>query len=431
MYSPEVIQTLAKESQEPSWVTQLREAAFTKHQTLPWPHSSDDIWRRTDVALLDPTENFSPAISSGNNASFEKFTQPLGDERLFVRAHNQWLTQADIPAGKISNLTELAQAEPDLLKRIFSGEGMTEAEAKLATLNEAFHQEGVFIDFPRDTVDETPWRLVQLIDEQPNRTSFPMTVIRVGTGSKLTLIDEYIGVSAESDQPHLVHGRIELILEPGAQLHYVRVQNLGKQTREFLLQRAEVPQDATLTLANLNLGASLSKAHLGAELSGAGASSKIYGFVFGSEGQHIDQHTLQDHQAPHTSSDLKFKAALQDKSRMIFTGLIRIAAQAQHTEAFQENRNLLLTDKARAETIPMLEILADDVQCKHAASTGPVDDEQVFYLMCRGMSRRAAERLVVMGFIEEVVEQVPFEPLRDLLRQRIEGELHDLSTSPA
>ncbi len=181
---------------------------------------------------------------------------------------------------------------------------------------------------------------------------------------------------------------------------------------------------ATLTMANLYLGASLSKTHIVTTLAGEQASSKLYGFVFGHHRQHIDQHTLQDHRAPHTTSDLEVKAALQNESRMVYTGLIRIAKEAKQTNAYQANHNLMLSPKAQAETIPMLEILADDVQCKHGASIGPVDDEQVFYLMTRGIPREAAERLVVMGFVEPIVQQVPFEPLQERLRQEIEGSLH-------
>jgi Fe-S cluster assembly protein SufD len=199
---------------------------------------------------------------------------------------------------------------------------------------------------------------------------------------------------------------------------------LAPAAREFLFQRATLAAGATLTMANLYLGGSLSKTHIATTFVGEQASSKLYGFVFGHHNQHIDQHTLQDHRAAHTASDLQVKAALQDESRMIYTGLIRIAKEAKQTNAYQANHNLMLSKDAQAETIPMLEILADDVQCKHGASVGPIDEEQTFYLMSRGIARSAAERLVVMGFVEPIVQQVPFEPLQEQLRQEIEGSLH-------
>jgi len=249
-------------------------------------------------------------------------------------------------------------------------------------------------------------------------------VITVGRDSVVTLIDEYVSVEPTgSVEPHLVNGRIELLIEPNANVHVVRLQRWGAQAREFLLQRATLGKGASLTLANLNLGCALSKAHIVTKLNGEHATTRLYGFVFGRDRQHIDQHTLQDHQAPQTHSDLQFRAALQDGSRMVYTGLIRIAPQAQQTYAYQASHTLLLSQRAHAETIPMLEILADDVQCKHAASTGPIDEEQAFYLMSRGLPRATAERLIVMGFVEPIIQQVPFEPLQERLRTEIEGSL--------
>jgi Fe-S cluster assembly protein SufD len=274
-------------------------------------------------------------------------------------------------------------------------------------------------------VHAEPIRLVHLFSVMPKQAIFPMTLIHVGAGSTLTLIDEYISISAGAGgEPHQAHGRIELVLGPNAKVHYVRLQRWGATAREFLLQRATLAEGAHLTMANINLGAALSKAHIVTTFNGPHASSKLYGFVFGRGKQQIDQHTLQDHRAPHTTSDLAVKAALQDESRLVYTGLIRIAKEATQTEAFQSNHNLILSKGARAETIPMLEILADDVQCKHGASIGPIDEEQTFYLMSRGLPREQAERLIVMGFVEPIVQQVPFEPLRERLREEIEGELH-------
>ncbi len=203
----------------------------------------------------------------------------------------------------------------------------------------------------------------------------------------------------------------------------MRVQRWGAHAREFILQRATVKEGAQLTMVNLTMGAALSKAHVITRLVGPQSTSHVFGFVFGHGQQHVDQHTLQDHQAPHTMSDLLYKAALKDHSRMIYTGLIRIAKQAKQTDAYQANHNLLLSQHARAETIPMLEILADDVRCKHGATIGPIDEEQAFYLMTRGVPLELAERLIAMGFVEPIIQQVPFAPLQERLRQELESGL--------
>ncbi len=432
-FNATTIEQLATQFKEPAWLTDLRRQALARHTDLPWPHPSDDIWRRTDVSLLDPMRGFSPAQSSLlqritlSDVQLANITKPLGNEQLVVRANGSWLTDQR-PAGiVIEDLTQAAREHPDPIRQFLESDGLSEAEQKLTSLNAAFHHDDVVIQVPSGFSGTVPLRLVHLFSVAGKQALFPMTVITVGAGSSVTLIDEYISLDpSQTDAPHLVNGRIELVLEPDAHVHYVRLQRWDTHAREFLLQRATLARGASLTMANINLGAALSKAHIVTKLNGEQATTRLYGFVFGHGKQHIDQHTLQDHQAPHTESDLQFKAALQDESRMIYTGLIRIAKHAAQTNAFQSNHNLMLSRSARAETIPMLEILADDVQCKHGASIGPIDDEQAFYLMSRGVPREQAQRLLVMGFVESIIQQVPFEPLQERLRQEIEGELrHD------
>lgn len=428
-FSTATISELAKQLKEPQWITELRRRALARHAELPWPHASDDIWRRTDVALLDPARGgfapVQPSLLQGvslSEAQFTDLTKPLGDEQLLVRVNGAWLHDAKPEGLVVDDLTHAAYDQPDPIRQAIEADGLTEAEEKLSSLNVAFHHDDLCIKVPAGFSGRSPVRLVHVLSAAPRQALFPLTVIHVSAGSAVTLIDEYVSLEpAPSREPHLVNSRIELVIEPDASVHYVRLQRWDRNAREFLLQRVTLARGATLTMANINLGASLSKAHIVTKLAGEHASSKLYGFVFGHDQQHIDQHTLQDHHAPRTFSDLQFKAALQDESRMIYTGLIRIAQHAKQTNAYQSNHNLLLSRGAQAETIPMLEILADDVQCKHGASIGPIDDEQAFYLMSRGVAREAAERLIVMGFVESIIQQVPFEPLQERLRQEIEG----------
>ncbi len=428
------IDQLTARLREPAWLSQLRRAALAQHAELSWPHASDDIWRRTDVAWLDPARQgcapASPALLQAvpvlRQAQLAAFTQPLGQEQLYVRVNGTWLSD-HAPTGGVllEDLATAAQRWPEPLRRILEADGLTPAEQKLTTLNGAFHDDDLVLQVPAHVRVGEPVRLVHLLTASPHCTLFPLTIITVGAGSEITLIDEYVSLEPDGvTAPHVINGRIELWLEPEAKVHYVRLQRWGAHAREFVLQRACLSKGSTLTMANINLGAAVSKAHIVTRLAGEHASTRLYGFVFGQRDQHIDQHTLQDHQAPHTTSDLQFKAALQDRSRMIYTGLIRIAKEAQQTHAHQANHNLLLSAEAQAETIPMLEILADDVQCKHGASIGPVDDEQAFYLMSRGIPRAAAERLIVLGFVESIIQQVPFAPLQERLRQEIEGSLY-------
>jgi Fe-S cluster assembly protein SufD len=433
-FGADTIARIAKRLGEPSWLTELRRSALRTHAELPWPHPSDDVWRRTDVSLLDPSRGFAPTEPGLlqslrlSDAELGALTRPLGDEQLLVRANGAWLVPPEVSGVTVEELTAAARATPGPLRSLLESDGLTEAEQKLASLNAAFHHDDLVVRVPAGTVVGRPVRLVRVFSVWAQQAIFPMTLVTVGAGASVTLIEESLGVrspsSSDPGEGHLVNTRIELVLEPGASVCYVRLQRWDARAREFLLQRATLAQQASLTMANITLGAALSKAHVVTKLMGEGASTKLYGFVFGHDDQHVDQHTLQDHQAPRTTSDLQYRAALQDESRMVYTGLIRIAQAAAQTNAYQANHNLLLSRTARAETIPMLEILADDVQCKHGASIGPIDDEQAFYLMSRGIPREAAQRLLVMGFIEPVVQQIPFEPLRERLREEIEGRLH-------
>ncbi|HBH97471.1 MAG TPA: Fe-S cluster assembly protein SufD [Candidatus Omnitrophica bacterium] len=429
-WSEVTIDRLAKQLREPGWVTELRRTALARHRELPWPHPSDDVWRRTDVSLLDPSQGFVPAEPKLLQAvpldhpQVARSLKPLDGEQLAARLNGSWLSPPALTGVNVQELSDAAKSSPAVVRRLLESNGLTDAEEKFASLNAAFHHDDLFIQVPGGVRVEQPVRLLHLLSVAPKQAVFPMTIITVGSGSSLTLIDEYISIPAGSSEPHLVNSRIELILESDATVHYVRLQRWAPTAREFLLQRATLSGGAHLTMANINLGAALSKAHIATRFTGEHAESRLYGFVFGHHTQHIDQHTLQDHQAAHTFSDLQVKAALQDQSRMVYTGLIRIAKRAQHTNAYQANHNLMLSRDAQAETIPMLEILADDVQCKHGASISPIDEEQTFYLMSRGVPREAAERLVVMGFVEPIVQQIPFAPLQEQLRQEIEGSLH-------
>ena len=429
------IEQLSKQRQEPGWLTDLRLAALKHHAELPWPHPSDEIWRRTDVTWLDPAKGFGlpsgPGLFhaiTGSPSAFEQWTTPFADESLIVRADGAWVLQG-APAGvTVKDLAEAAQQDAELVRQVVEADGFTPSEQKLTSLNAAFHHDGVVVRVAPNLQLSTPIRLVHLLSARPQQTFVPMTIIVVGEGSTVVLVDEYVGLptdapTAGGDLSHVVNSRIELLLEPNASLTYVRIQRWQTAAKEFVMQRATLSRGANFTLVNLHLGASISKSHVVTRLMGEHASSQLYGFAFGHGRQHVDQHSLQDHQAPHTTSDLLFKAALKDESRMIYTGLIRIAKAAKQTNAYQANHNLLLSQHARAETIPMLEILADDVSCKHGATIGPVDEEQLFYLMTRGIRRELAERLLVMGFVDPIIQRIPYEPLQNRLRDELEGSL--------
>ncbi|MBI3021641.1 MAG: SufD family Fe-S cluster assembly protein, partial [Candidatus Omnitrophica bacterium] len=322
-FSAATIDRLAKQLREPAWLTQLRHKAWAAHTSLPWPHASDDVWRRTDVSLLDPLRGFEPTQPSLlsrlplTEAELAQFTRPLGNEQLAVRANGAWLVPPGGQEVVIQDLTETAHRHPDTIRSAIEADGLSLAEQKLTSLNAAFHHDDLFVQVPDGFTGAAPFRLVHVVSTSAQQALFPMTLIRVGSGSTVTLIDEYASLepAGSAETPHLVNARIELLVEPGATVRYVRLQRWGAGAREFLLLRATLAKGSTLTMANVNLGAAVSKAHIITKLAGEQASTKLCGFVFGHGRQHVDQHTLQDHQAPHTESDLQFRAALQDESR--------------------------------------------------------------------------------------------------------------------
>ena len=350
--------------------------------------------------------------------------QPLGAEHLVVRINGEWASRQVPPGVMATDLASALRDRGEVIRQVIEADGLTPSEQKLTSLNLAFHHDAVFIEIPAGFQSEEPIRLVRLLSALPGISLFPLTMIVIGAGSTATIIQEDLSASSGPSGPaHVINGRVELVLEPHANVRYCRVQQWDAASHEFALQRATLHEAAELSMVNIHVGGRISKTHVIAKLVGRQATSRVFGFLFGHGDQHLDYHSLQDHQAPQTMSDLLYKAALKDQSRMIYTGLIRIAKAAKQTDAFQANHNLLLSQGAKAETIPMLEILADDVRCKHGATVGPVDEEQLFYLMTRGIPRTLAERLLVMGFVEPVLEQVPFEPLRDRLREELEGSL--------
>ena len=224
----------------------------------------------------------------------------------------------------------------------------------------------------------------------------------------------------------MVHAVTEIFLAPGACLIHTVVNQFGDRVRANLVQRARLERGASLTSISVGLGGEIVKTDASALLAGENARSEVLGLSFGAGRQHLDAHFFQDHAAPRTRSDLLVKTAQRDRARSSYTGQLRIAEDAPGCEAHQENRNLLLSEKARADSIPELEILTHEVQCSHAAATGPVDPSQLFYLRGRGLDAAEAERAIVMRFLEPVLARVPGEGLADSLRalalKRLGGE---------
>ena len=249
----------------------------------------------------------------------------------------------------------------------------------------------------------------------------PHTLIVLEEGAELLFVDQF--ASPDEQGPGLANVVAELSLSQGSRLQYVELQRWGRSVYSFRSQRAAVGRDANLSTLSVVLGSRMTKSWIDSRLGEPGGNVAMRGIMFADGNQRFHHHTLQDHLAPNTTSDLLFKSALADHARSEYSGLIRVHPEAQKTDAYQANRNLSLSEHARADSMPKLEIAANDVRCTHGATVGPVDQEQLFYLMARGLPRQAAERMIVQGFFEPLVEKIPLEAIREQVRSAVDRKL--------
>jgi Fe-S cluster assembly protein SufD len=267
---------------------------------------------------------------------------------------------------------------------------------------------------------DVPVRFVQWID-RPGVATAPGSVVVLGRGASATVLEECLSSTAEGTS--FVNAATEVFVGEDATLTYGHLQDWGRNVFHYSNQRACIERGGELQWIQTFLGGRVTKTNSYFDLVGPGARAFVHGFMFGDARQHFDLHTLQRHRAEHTTSDLFIKSALKDRARSVYQGMIQVAPGAQRTDAYQANRNLLLSPAARADSIPGLEILANDVRCTHGATVGTVDPEQMYYLMTRGLPGVEAQRLVVEGFFAPVLDRIPLEGVRERLRAAIQAKI--------
>ena len=267
----------------------------------------------------------------------------------------------------------------------------------------------------KDVVVELPLRAATWAG--PHASSFTHTLVVVERGAKVTFVEEF--TSDDRGDQAIHNGVVELIVRENAQLDYVNVQDWDRKAFNFTTERAIVDRDATLHWVVGGIGSRLTKSFIDASLVGPGSTAVMSGVFFGDGRQHLDYDTQQNHMAPHTTSDLLYKGALRDRARSVWQGMIKVLPNAQQTDGYQANRNLILSKTARADSIPGLEIEADDVRCTHGATVSQLDPDEVFYVRSRGLPYKEAERLIVQGFFAPVIERIPLPDVRERLTAEI------------
>jgi Fe-S cluster assembly protein SufD len=400
--------------------------AWHTYEELPLPDRRMEEWRYTDISSfkLDKVKLAFGGTPAGVPDGAHKLVvgRPAAGSVIQVDGCIAELTLNDELRNKgvvLLDLADAAKEYPQLVEKHL-GNILPAESGKFAALNGALWDGGVFLYVPRGVRIDQPIRVVRWITE-PGTAIFPRTLVIADEGSHAGLVEVF--GSPDFGQPTFSCAAVEIAAASAADLQYVSIQQYGKNVRHIATQRTVAGRDSNLDTLVVNLGATVARLDLAASLEGAGARSDMLGLYFAEGNQHFDHNTRQDHKVAHASSDLLYKGALYDKSRAIFRGLIKVFPKAQRTDAYQTNRNLLLSNRAEATSLPNLEIEADDVRCSHAATVGHLDQEELFYIMSRGVPREVAERLVVFGFLGEVFDRMPMPAVVEELRAAIEAKI--------
>jgi Fe-S cluster assembly protein SufD len=415
---------------EPELLASRRREGWADWLAEPMPTRRMEEWRYTDISGLDP-EAYSPVSTTGDRArSKEDLPGPVREvldsdrkrSAVFIQ-HNGTVEHVRVDPDLAERgvvyapIDEIAGSHPEILERFLFRSDVAQSERKLWALHTAMLSGGYVLYVPKNVALPHPVHALRYVDEAGGLVSSHSLII-AESGAEITCIDEYL--SPDLDAESLSLNGVEIFGAENAVVRYLALQHYGRGVKHFSMQHANTGRDSTLNVFNVTLGADLARCDVSAHLLGPGSESEMLALWFGDRDQRFDHHTLQNHAAPHARSDLLFKGALAGQSHSVFRGLIRVAEGAQLTDAYQTNRNLLLSDKAKAVALPNLEIEADDVRCSHGATVGQVDETQLFYLMSRGLSRPEAERLLVLGFFDEVLSRVPLEGTRERIREAIE-----------
>ena len=387
------VEALSGDLGEPGWLAERRLQAFDLFEKLDYPDPKGEEWRYTDVRGFDLSRFAAPAYRT---APVEIPHELASKGVVFV------------------DLAAAARDHEDLVKEHFFTEVPVD-EHKFTALHAAFYSDAVLVYVPPSVEAEVPLGLLRGVT--PGGSTFPHTTIVVDRNASLTFVDRF--EAPEADDDSLCSSVVEVDARDGATVNYISLQVWGRNVHHFQTQRFTGHRDSTVRSLAVNLGSRFARTQVESVLQGQGSFSELLGLYFADGDQHFAQRTLQSHNAPNTTSDLLYKGALKEQSRSEYSGLIKVLKGAQGTDAYQANRNLLLSDEAMARSIPQLEIEANEVRCTHGATVSPVEEEHLFYLMSRGIDRTTAQKLIVFGFFGDVLDRIRVPSVRDRLADAI------------
>jgi Fe-S cluster assembly protein SufD len=412
------------DKKEPGWVYRLRKEAWNIYHDSPLPQNTTNVWRYTRpeqflIRQPDIMMNVLPLIPDGSNGH----RHPVGveyaaygynrDDRLTLTRTGRETEESGVI---FKDLYSALRENGDLTSPYF-GQLIGADFGKFEALNMSLWNTGFFLYVPDNTIIEKPIRM----NRHPGGLfTIGRLLVVVGKNSRATIIDDFSG-DCRLENP-IANSTAEIYADSSSRVRYVNFQRLASKCTSYFNQRARLGQDAEMDSIFGGMGSGVSKVNAGVILDGRGAASRMYGVIFGDKDQHFDYHTIHHHTEGESFSNINFKVILKDEATSAYTGLIRIEKEAANCEAYQENRNLLLNKGTKAESIPELEILTDQVRCTHGATMGPVDPDMTFYLKSRGINSEEAIKMIVSGFVEPTINQIPPD-LQNMMRTLVSGKL--------
>lgn len=387
-----------------SGVAQRRRSAFESFSSTPNPTSKDEAWKYVELDL--DLDALALAEGPGDPLPADDFVGAVPDAAGVATIVDGFVTSVE------HDTVALFEA------RIEVGDSLIPASAdKFAAAHLAFAGEGLVLDVPAGVTVENPF-LIDVQATQVGAIGFPSITVRLGDDAEAAVLVLFRSSDgAVVQNPHVV-----LEVGDAARLRYTTAQVTGREAVSVTHQRVRIGRDATARLGEVGLGGRLARVDLGIDLIGAGASTDVVGLYFGEHSQVLDYRMVMNHIGRNTSSDVFLKGAVEDESQSVFTGLLRIERDAIRSSAFETNRNLVLSPGAKAHSVPNLEILCDDIMCGHGSSVGPLEEEHLYYLQSRGLSKARAERVLIRGFFSEVIDRLPSprlaEPIRKVVYRR-------------
>lgn len=416
------------------WLQRARDRAFERYAELGLPSIRDEDWKYTNVAALDQrTFEFAAASSDGaervDPAQFSQLALPDCGRLVFVDGHySPALSQLrDLPSGvTVSSLATALLTRPQRFEAWLADAADLPGNG-FAALNAALWADGAFIEIAAGVALHSPLQLL-FITTRPEQATHPRNLIHLGAGAHAEVLEQHVG---RDDASYFTNAYTEIVLERGASLTHTKLQQEGRRAFHIADLRCGQAQDSIFTSQAFAFGGLLSRAGIATSFDAEGCAATLLGLYLADGRQHIDHHTRIDHACPRGTSRQLYKGVLDGASRAVFNGKVIVHADAQHSDAEQSNRNLLLSEHAEVDTKPQLEIYADDVKCSHGATVGQLDEDQIFYLRSRGVDATAARALLTYAFAAEVVAKVDTVVLRqrleDLLSQQLPARAEDLT----